>query len=514
MSLVRSAMVGGLFVSTWLVVRCMPSPEDGNVVTPSALETADAADDATDAGAMSGQPYGGSWQPLATPAPFYPGEIALLTDGTLMVHATSTSDWWKLTPDQTGSYVDGSWSELATMPAGYAPTFFGLAVLPNGQVFVAGGEYNRGADAWTGLGALYDPVVDAWTPLEQPASWAENNFGIGDSPTVVLPNGVLMIGSVGTKNQALFDPRTLTFTITGNGKYDGNEEEGWTLLPNGKVLTVDVSAAPRTEIYDPSTGNWSPAGDTPMPVADKMAGEVGPAILLPNGSVFAMGATAHNAFYQSSSGMWSAGPDFPTSDAGQLDIADGPAVLLPNGNIMCVASVGDYKTPATFLEFDGVSFTPLSGIGNAVDDSSYSVMMIPLPSGQVLALDGSDDIEVFTPGGSPSPSWAPTITTSPPTVTRGGTYRLEGTQLNGLSQACSYGDDFQCATNYPLVRITNNATGDVFYVRTHDHSTMAVATGTQTVSTLFDVGTQVETGASTLVVAAGVPSAPAAVTVQ
>jgi hypothetical protein len=33
----------------------------------------------------------------------------------------------------------------------------------------------------------------------------------------------------------------------------------------------------------------------------------------------------------------------------------------------------------------------------------------------------------------------------------------------------TYGDDPQAAANYPLVRITNNRTGHVFYSRTHDH---------------------------------------------
>jgi hypothetical protein len=33
----------------------------------------------------------------------------------------------------------------------------------------------------------------------------------------------------------------------------------------------------------------------------------------------------------------------------------------------------------------------------------------------------------------------------------------------------TYGDDSQAAANYPLVRITNDRTGHVFYSRTHDH---------------------------------------------
>jgi hypothetical protein len=70
-------------------------------------------------------------------------------------------------------------------------------------------------------------------------------------------------------------------------------------------------------------------------------------------------------------------------------------------------------------------------------------------------------------------------------------------------------------SSYPLVRITNTASGHVFYARTHNHSTMGVATGTKVVSTNFDVPSGMETGASTLVVVAnGIPSAPVDVTVQ
>ena len=73
----------------------------------------------------------------------------------------------------------------------------------------------------------------------------------------------------------------------------------------------------------------------------------------------------------------------------------------------------------------------------------------------------------------------------------------------------------ETATNYPLVRITNDSTHHVFYARTHGHSTMGVATGTATVSTNFDVPATMETGASKLeVVANGIPSVAVGVTVQ
>ena len=110
---------------------------------------------------------------------------------------------------------------------------------------------------------------------------------------------------------------------------------------------------------------------------------------------------------------------------------------------------------------------------------------------------------------------APAITAFPTSVTRGSSYQVSGTQFNGLSRANSFGDEDDSATNYPLVRITNNATGHVFYARTHDHSSMGVATGSAIVSTHFDVSANTETGASTLVVVAnGIPSPPVSISVN
>src|SRR5450432_2105923 len=39
----------------------------------------------------------------------------LLTDGSVLVQDTCATDWWRLTPDQHGSYVNGTWSPVASM---------------------------------------------------------------------------------------------------------------------------------------------------------------------------------------------------------------------------------------------------------------------------------------------------------------------------------------------------------------------------------------------------------------
>ena len=70
------------------------------------------------------------------------------------------SDWWKLTPDINGSYVNGSWSQLASLASDYGPLFFGSAVLADGRVLVEGGEQNFSQYVWTNKGAIYDPIAN------------------------------------------------------------------------------------------------------------------------------------------------------------------------------------------------------------------------------------------------------------------------------------------------------------------------------------------------------------------
>ena len=134
-----------------------------------------------------------------------------------------------------------------------------------------------------------------------------------------------------------------------------------------------------------------------------------------------------------------------------------------------------------------------------------------LPTGEVL-VGGS---EVYKATGSYLQPWAPTLLSYPITPTRGQTYIVSGKLFNGWSQAASFGDEFETATNYPLVRITNNATGHVFYAKTHNHSYMGVQTGNVPTYTHFDVPAGMETGPSTLVVVTnGIPSLPVNITVN
>jgi hypothetical protein len=457
-----------------------------------------------------------TWTPLNHQPSFGASTALLLTDGTVMVQSIESSIWWRLTPDNTGSYVNGTWTQLASMPAGYAPLYYASAVLPDGRVVVVGGEYNNpGGQNWTNQGAIYNPATNTWTSLSAPAGWSQ----IGDAQSVVLANGTFMMAHPFSTQSALLNPSSLTWTLTGTAtKADQHDEEGWTLLPNGKVLAIDTnnpSDLTHSELYDPATGNWSYAGSTLVKLPDTNpdgsgSHEIGPAVLRPNGTVFATGGTSSTAIYNTATGTWSVGPTFSG-----VDVADGPAALLPSGNVLVDASPGVFGAGAQFFEFNGTSLISVPGPPRAPFQSSYEGRMLVLPTGQILFTDGSSDVEIYTASGTYQIAWPPNINSFPSSVYPGTAgYVLTGTQLNGLSQGAMYGDDAQSATNYPLIRITNNATGHVFYTKTHNHSTMAVATGGVSVSTQFDVPAGIENGPSQLVVVAnGIPSIAVAVQV-
>jgi hypothetical protein len=445
----------------------------------------------------------------------------VMTDGSVLTQSYSNNQvWYKYVPDQNGDYSDGTWSQVGSLQSGYGPDAFASDVLPDGRFAIIGGEYNVPGNydlQLVNLGAVYDPTTLAWTPLGHPKGW---KF-IGDSPSTVSADGRMLVGQKLEQNVAALDAKTLKWTtLQHTGKSDFNSEEGWTLLPDGDILTADVKNAPNTELYNVSTGTWKSAGQTPVNLASPTdvygclqygpqpkdcyypPGEIGPALLRPDGTVFATGSNSgasgygagHTAIYNVKSGKWTAGPDIPNGD----NAGDSFAALLPSGDVLVFGLFGG------LYEFDGTKFT---------NEGSYGGAPVLLPTGQVLIV-GSSTV-LYTGQGKPKAAWAPKVTKFTATMSRGQTYTLSGTQFNGMGQAMAFGDEFQNATNYPLVRITITSSGHVFYARTHDFSSMGVQTGKLVVSTQVDIPSSMGAGSGSLVVVAnGIPSKPVAVTIK
>jgi hypothetical protein len=426
------------------------------------------------------------------------------------------------------------------MPGGYNPLYFASAILPDGRLIVEGGEYLGGTETWTNKGAIYSPTTNTWKTVAPPTGWTN----VGDAQSAMLANGRFMMGqpcsncttgATLTTAQALLNPSTLTWTATGGGKGDPNDEEGWNLEPSGQLLTVDAWTPPSSELYTPSSGTWKTGPSTVNQIINTPARELGPQVVMPGGNTVVIGGgtaappqsnacsattRANTALYHykaGTNGTWTAGPTIPTFGGAQYDSADGPGAILPNGNILFIVSRCTYLAPAHFFVYNRTTntLTQVADTPDAPNDSTYYTRMLELPTGQILFASGaSTTLQVYTAGGTAAAAWKPTITTSPAAVTRASTYSLSGTQLAGLSQGAAYGDDAQSNTNFPLVRIRNNATGVVTYARTTAWSSMSINPGTSS-STRFTVPTTTPTGPSTIVVVAnGIPSAAKAITVS
>lgn len=295
---------------------------------------------------------------------------------------------------------------------------------------------------------------------------------------------------------------------------------------------MDCLGQPNAQKYVIAANAWVPIGPTPSDLVEAASIEIGPAVLLPDGRCFCTGATGHTAIYQmppisSQPGSWIAGPDFPPQPGHPtVGAKDAPACLLPSGNVLCVAGPvngvgGDYLAPMYFFEFDPgtMAFILIADPPANPPLPPFVARLLPLPSGDVLFANGTSNLSVYEPRGGPDPTWRPTIIavqdlsgTPVANLAVNGSFQVVGRQLNGLSQASSHGDDVQNATNYPLVRIRNNASLDVVYCRTQNHSSMGVATGSVVQTTQFAVPSGIGLGASTLeVVANGIASSPVAV---
>jgi hypothetical protein len=452
----------------------------------------------------------GTWRPLLHQPTFAASTMLLLTDGTVMCQESGGVKWWRLTPDAHGSYIRGTWSELA--PMHHPRLYYASAVLRDGRVLVSGGEYSDVSE--TNTTEIYDPLTDVWTEIPPPGGWAQ----VGDAACCVLPDGRFLMGNLNDTRTAIYDPIAGTWTA-GPHKNDRSAEETWTLLGDGTVVAAQCSNHPNAEKYVAAANAWVPAGTIPVDLVEATSIEVGPALLLPDGRVFAIGATNHTAIYTqppvaSQPGTWAAGPDFANDPHGQkVGAKDAPGCLMPNGRVLCVGGPVDgvsnhYLAPTYFYEFDGVSLTRVTDPPNSGSVPFVGRMML-VPTGEVLFANGSNAIYAYAPSGAPDPAWRPHITSAPASVRPLHSYTLHGRQLNGLSQAVAYGDDASSATNYPIVKIRQVLTGHVRYVRTFDHSSMGVATGFSVQSTTFSVPFGTPTGPSQVtVIANGIESQP------
>ena len=227
----------------------------------------------------------------------------------------------------------------------------------------------------------------------------------------MLDNGEVLVGYVSGAQTYLYNPTANTWA-TGPTKLlsDRSDEETWVKLPDGSILSYDVFASPATgaghaQRYVPSSNTWVDAGSVPVPLTGSAFGsELGPALVLPDGRVFQLGANNNTALYDPATNTWTQGPSLPA----KMGADDAPAAELPNGHVLFAADTstpGLFTKPTLLFDFDPVAntitqVTTPAAVTSALNKAAFLDRMLVLPNGDVLLSMSDNTLWEYTPGKS------------------------------------------------------------------------------------------------------------------
>jgi len=315
---------------------------------------------------------------------------------------------------------------VTTSSSGFTPTgnlavargLHTATLLPNNKVLVAYGsnssKYSVGT-GYVGLSSIevYDPGTSAFTEIV-----GDSGNGIYGHAATLLPNGKVLLaggfvnsvwdysGISGSYNGAiLYDSASGVFSGTGNLTANRGGHTA-TLLANGKVLITGGADQDPTgtglasaELYDPSTGNFTPTGS--MAVGRYMH----TATLLQNGKVLIAGGAltstsdpdATAEVYDPATGA------FTMTGAMATAHEQHTATLLSDGRVLIVGGITSTGTgalqPTANVEVYDPSTGAFSVTGSMAEPRTLHTATL-LPSGKVLVAGGGDEnstAEVYDP---------------------------------------------------------------------------------------------------------------------
>lgn len=473
----------------------------------------------------------GTWQALTHQPDFETSHLLLLTDGTVLCHA-GEARWARLVPDENGEYVNGTWSSID--PMHHARRSFGAAVLADGRVLVVFGwpaATGTARDVWAG-----DITIEFFNPTALPTrQWSLQTASPDWGPEGIAPTHVCGLADgrrvlIGSDQQSL---RSTLFDVT-TGRWIPVDfsvrrdlaHHGWSLLPDGSVLSVNHFPTNFRYLPDTGRGRWVPAGHAVYEDVDVYDRSEGAGLLLPDGRVWVMSNFGLENFLFTpptrlgETGSWTRGPQVPVADRRLRPVFTSLAgCLLPSGIVLVQGHWFGDGTLA-FFEFDPfhpagavISQTaqPKINIDRFRPSHGFGGFMLLLPTGQAL-FSYESSMHIYTPDPDtrdPQPGWRPRLTlpSMGSRLTPGREQTATGTLFNGMSQAVYKNPLPQVgqgvsATNYPIIRLRHTASGRVWYCRTYGHSGMGVATGDARQSTRFVIPRSVPDGDAELCIIA------------
>ena len=342
--------------------------------------------------------YSGAWLLKGSMATARASHTAtLLENGTVLAAGGINSAGGSTSSAEIYNPVAGTWTATGSLTI--ARTNYTATLLPNGKVLVAGGINSvlsaYGPFQFVASAEIYDPVAGTWTSAGS-MTYARHYHTATLLPngTVLVAGGQGAVST--TLNSAeIYDPVAGTWRLAGN-MTSVRLKHTATLLANGTVLvaggsgTYDAEAQSSAEIYDPATGLWAPTGSMAA------ARQLHTATSLPNGTVLVTGGGLNTIIgggvspvlssaeiYDPSAGTWSSAGNMITARFRHA------ATLLPNGRVLvtggCCDGAANSLSNAEIYDSVAGTWAATASMTTARQDHSVTLLL----DGTVLIAGGS-----------------------------------------------------------------------------------------------------------------------------
>ncbi len=387
----------------------------------------------------------GTWTTVTASGTGPSGAIALmlLSNGSVMAQGPAsgpafspTTSWYELTPDSSGNYATGSWTQLASMSE--ARRFSTTAMLPNGDVFIVGGEYSS-PDPFTNSAEIFDPTANggtgSWTTVDGAPTPATNidlsgtiSGASNTSPIVItststsqLQNGQQVVISGVHGNTAANG----TFTVAGltptTFELEGSTGNGSYVDPTGSI-TGASDASPIVITASTTTGLSD--GDSVT-----ISGVTGNTAANGTWTISGLTGTTFNLVNSTGNGTYASGGTYTSPgswNAYASQFGDDPIEVLPVGsNGQSEVLAGYYNDPTTYLfnpaNPSGSQWTTTSG-SKLANDRSDEETWVKLADGSILSYDvfasmgGTFQAQRYVPSTDTWVDASTLSTTNPPSI--------------------------------------------------------------------------------------------------
>jgi len=263
------------------------------------------------------------------------------------------------------------------------------AKLPDGSVLYAGGF--NGVSLATA--EIYHPDTGTFSATSNGLS-AARGFG----RTVTLADGrILLVGggaydeSGAVTNVDIYDPSTGLFTPTGpmqTARVDMvavRLQDGKVLIAGGMAVDGSTRLA-SAEVYDPATGVFTPTGSM------QNVGDNRVAVLLPNGQVLVAGGGVGTGVSHSEAELYDpATGSFSATGSMSVGRDDATATLLPNGKVLVAGGANNDVPVPTADIYDPATGTFTQSQGTLPQRDFASAVL--LSNNLVLIVGGQGDTQ-------------------------------------------------------------------------------------------------------------------------